>query len=108
MSGDDSTILQAATDDARHEPTAWMRARLDRQAAALDRLGLTRPGGPLVVAPLGERLTRPGTREDRTCDRCGTYCPDAERFVPVAYQRVDGLVLVGGLCGACDEREVSR
>ncbi|MBK8732852.1 MAG: hypothetical protein IPL93_08320 [Actinomycetales bacterium] len=82
------------------EPTAWLRGTAGAQLRRAARLGLDPhdAAGPMIVAPLVGRMSIPGSREDRTCDRCGRYCGPAELFHPLAYRAAVALVLIGGLC----------
>ncbi len=58
-----------------------------------------------VVAPLGRPAT-PGSDDDRTCDRCGCFTPVGDLFHPVAVRPTPWLILAGGLCAGCADKEV--
>lgn len=47
----------------------------------------------------------PGSREDRTCDRCRAYTPMGRPFHLFAHRAPDGLIALGGLCGECARLE---
>lgn len=97
--------MTAAT-RAPHEATAWLRGAVARRLAVIDRLH-DLPAHDVLVGPLG-RAGTPGSREDRTCDRCRRYTPRGEDFYPFpVYPRPD-VVLVGGLCASCAGREGIR
>lgn len=92
------------------EPTAWLREAIDRRADLLEAQGADRAVCDLVVTPLAGPWAAPGTREDRTCDRCRVYVPPRLQLWigAVQMQRVDGTValLVLGLCCLCRDAEV--
>lgn len=100
-----------------HEPSAWLRGRLDALRASLESgdtracvhlhgnavaaAALWRPGHLLCSACLaGLRLTG---EENMQCDRCGTVAADGVRPHIVAVGR---LVLLYGVCDTCHEAEV--
>lgn len=87
------------------EPSAWLRGRIAERVARVRCLGLDpdRPD-PLIIAPLG-RSGAPGEPSDFECDRCQTVVTGGERWVLVKLPARRGLVLVGGLCGPCSDRE---
>ncbi len=63
-------------------------------------------GHTSVIAPLGRPAT-PGSDDDRSCDRCGSFTPVGGLFYPVAVRATPWLALVGGLCGVCAEKEAA-
>lgn len=96
------------TTAAAHEPSAWVRSAAADRVRDVERTGLDPYAtDPMIVAPLG-RAAAPGSREDRTCDRCRRYTPEGEWFYPFTVQPLPGLILVGGLCAACHRKEASR
>ncbi|NYG05716.1 hypothetical protein BJ986_000203 [Phycicoccus badiiscoriae] len=91
-----------------YEPSAWLRERMARRVWELEHEGhgqspFGRTVAPsVIVRPLGEAHSPgEGTREDRTCDRCGNYSPPGLRFHPLVLNPVPWLLLSGGLCHAC-------
>lgn len=89
---------------ANHESTAWLRgatADAERRARAAQ-ADFDAPA--FAVVTLGPP-TQPGTREDRTCDRCRTYVPEDILFWTFLQNRPGGIYVVGGLCGDCKELE---
>lgn len=86
------------------EPSAWMRGAIDRATKRIEAAGVTRIMCDVVVTPLGNG-SEPGSREDRTCDRCEVYVPPGRELTlgTVAIGRVDGTrgFLVFGLCRTC-------
>lgn len=88
-----------------HEGTAWLRGAVARRLAQLDRLDLGPTRGRVIVCPL-DRGAEPGSREDRTCDRCRSYVPDGRPFVTGLVQPRTGVLLAYGLCGTCADLEV--
>lgn len=89
------------------EPTAWLRTTSRRRVIRLSRQRLPTvvfgSGPPLVVAYLTNHV-EPGSREDRTCDRCGTYCPLGSEYRVSTYlldYRERRYFLVFGLCVPC-------
>lgn len=96
---------------ASHEPSLWMRQGMAARVAALEPLLRLLPlswGG--VVTPLVRAIPTPGSREDRTCDRCGGYTPPGPLFFPFFLEVETGpglarLVVTGGLCADCARLE---
>lgn len=89
---------------ADHEGTAWLRRvtadaeRRAREAQAASRI----PHAAVVsIGP----PTFPGTREDRTCDRCRTFVAEGVVFWTFTQCRPGGVYIVGGLCDECRELE---
>ena len=89
---------------------AWLLARTDQVLAEMrenltaDRLA----GFKAVLIPLFD--PGPGLDEaeaerwDRTCDNCGTYCPDGTSFYVGQSQREmhgKSVILMFGSCGQC-------
>jgi len=83
------------------EPSHWLRDRAGAQLRRLRALGMDPHAeeGPVIIAPLAGTLPAPGARADRTCDRCGLYCPPGVMFWPLAHRPTHRVMLVGGLCG---------
>jgi hypothetical protein len=88
-----------------------MRARLVAVEAnarcRLARSGL-KPGegqATLVFHPLG-RAGEPGSRADRTCDRCGSYVPLGTDLAVFIFQPKPWLMVPGGMCCPCWDAEV--
>lgn len=88
-----------------HEASVWLRQRAgDVLAAARPELEQVGPVD-VVLVPLG-RHGESGSRLDRSCDRCGVYCPPHTEFWLITWQPDAGLIFTGGLCRACQRREV--
>jgi hypothetical protein len=92
------------------EPSAWLRATSRRRVIALSRRHATVSPvfGTTVVAYLTASHVEPGSREDRTCDRCGRHCPPNTVYGVSAYltdYREHRYVLVFGLCMPCGQLE---
>ena len=101
-----SLIVEGSS--ARHEPSAWLREIESRRLAELDEaLAIDPPpaGVGLFVLAI-TRHTSPGEREDRTCDRCRTYCGPEVGFNMISSQPRPRVWLVGGLCDTCLALEV--
>jgi hypothetical protein len=113
--GPDKAATQNTTPDTSNvleswEPSAWFRGELDRAAATI-RAVVPDDGRVVttVMAPLG-RGARPGSREDRTCDRCRKYVPptrrnQAPRFfvgaIPIELSKAIRGIVTYGLCVHC-------
>lgn len=90
-----------------YEPTAWLRQAMADHADALEAAVAGLPPEVTVFTLLNP--CEPGSREDRTCDRCGVYVP------PRLSLWVGGLklwrpgcplLLLGvGLCTPCGRKE---
>ena len=93
------------------EPSAWLRAAFRRRVIGLSRRHATvspLPGTPVVVAYLTHGDVEPGSREDRTCDRCRSYCPPGADYcvsMIVADYWERRYHIVFGLCPACARLE---
>jgi hypothetical protein len=91
------------------EPSAWLRgaaAKRVRQIGAQLRDVDTSAYGA-IVSPLG-RTGAPGSREDRTCDRCRSYVPECSPLHMFTYQPTPRIYLAGGLCESCARKELGR
>lgn len=94
---------------APHEASAWMREQLARvEAQVAPELSAAKAAGAgVVMAPLG-RSAKPGSFEDRTCDRCRLYVAGGLFCFTVAARLTPpypSLLVTGGLCDACTEAE---
>jgi hypothetical protein len=89
------------------EASAWLRGAAARRVRQIEALHLDASTFEVVVSPLG-RTGAPGSRADRTCDRCGTYVPASGTLHLFLYRPTPRIHLFGGLCAACEAREVSR
>lgn len=89
-----------------HEPSAWLRSAAARRLRGLCARITTQPAGTVVVAPLIGPV-RPGSREDRRCDRCRRDTARGHPFYPFALRHPGRcpVVLVVGLCQRCAELE---
>lgn len=89
---------------APRESTAWLRTALARRVSELVSAELVAAPPTMTVAPLAAP-TRPGSRDDRSCDRCGEYTPTGELFWPFVCHPTPYIILVGGLCAVCKDLE---
>lgn len=89
-----------------HEPSAWLRERINYRIAQSVALGF-RPHAapPVLVLPLGSSGP-PGSREDRACDRCDVFISDGQDIYMHQIRPLPGLMLCGGLCATCNRLEV--
>lgn len=92
--------------DLIREPSAWMRGSAATRARQINALHLDSTYA-LVIAPLG-KTGEPGTREDRSCDRCGIYVPQGRPLMLLTYQPRPRILLCTGLCGRCAAKEGIR
>lgn len=97
------TILQGMADAfVVSEPTAWLRAATARRMRELRQIAAVTDAH--VIAFLSSRPSRPGDREDRTCDRCRVYVEPDALFCCAVYTR--GRISLGlGLCAGCAAKE---
>lgn len=96
------------TTRAPHEASAWLRGAVADRLAVIDqRTDL--PDTGVIVGPLGRTgAGAPGSREDRSCDRCSDYTPPGEDFHPFSIHPRPDVVLIAGLCARCARREGIR
>lgn len=93
------------------EPSAWLRSASRRRVIGLSRHHATESpllGTTVVVAFLTHGEVEPGSREDRTCDRCGRHCPPGTPYGVSAYltdYRERRYFIVFGLCLPCGQLE---
>ena len=88
------------------EASAWLRGIVARRMRQVEAMQLDLDGRTTVVAPLG-RPAAPGSDDDRTCDRCGHFTPVGGLFHPIVVRPVAWLILTGGLCTGCADKEVA-
>lgn len=92
-----------------HEPSAWMRgavaARVRQIEAQLKDIDTSAYGA--IVAPFG-RTGALGSRADRSCDRCFAYVPPGKTLYLFVHQPTPRIFLCGGLCSACEAKELGR
>jgi hypothetical protein len=92
-----------------HEPSAWLRGaaatRVRQISARLKDIDASAYGA--IVAPLG-RTGALGSRADRSCDRCNTYVPPGRTLHLFVFQPTPRIHLIGGLCPACEAKELGR
>lgn len=104
-----------------HEPTLWLKQRLQVLGADLDAGNVTHCGhlmdrgaAPGIIALWKPRLAvcrdcqhrlRPGAEADRTCDRCGHHDPAG---VTLSAVRAGNTVVVLGLCDTCQRKEAAK
>lgn len=87
------------------EASAWLRGAAARRVNQIHDLSAF--GAITIVAPLG-RIGPPGSRADRSCDRCDRYVPPRDMLHLLAYQAAPRIVLCAGLCGRCAAKESPR
>jgi hypothetical protein len=89
-----------------HEPSAWLRGaaatRVRQINARLKDIDTSAYGA--IVAQLG-RTGALGSREDRSCNRCGTYVPPGRTLYLSVYQPTPRIHLCCGLCASCERKE---
>ncbi len=102
----DTTPGRSTFAGPRAEQSAWLRGTVARHLRQIEAMRLDLDGDTTVVAPLG-RPSTPGSDDDRTCDRCGHFSSVGEPFHPIAVRPTPWLILAGGLCGVCADKEVS-
>ena len=95
----------ASVHGSEFEPSAWLRAVEADRLADIDAAGLADSSTTLMV-PLSGVGTTPGSRDDRTCDRCRCYVREGQRFLLLVLRSRPHVLLVGGLCERCHQREV--
>lgn len=92
-----------------HECSAWMRGaaatRVRQISAQLKDIDTSAYGA--IIAPLG-RTGAPGSRADRSCDRCDSYVLEGDLLHMFVYQATPRIHLAGGLCSSCAQKEASR
>jgi len=60
-----------------------------------------------IIAPLGSSGP-PGSREDRSCDRCRVFVPEGDLLHMFVYRPTPRIHLAGGLCASCARKEAAR
>lgn len=103
--GGASQILEL---DTAHELSAWLRGAVNARLVKLDTYLAGHPLADqfdVAQCALSGRRTRPGEREDRTCDRCRTYCPPGRPFTAFLIRPRPNVQMIAGLCGRCLARE---
>lgn len=75
----------------------WLRQAVAHRLAELGELSTI---GYVTITPLVPS-GGPGSRSDRTCDRCDTYAPEGTDYYPFAIRPRALLVVVVGLCERC-------
>lgn len=97
-----------------HEPSAWLRSAVAARLIALEQRGdVLRLGMSWVVSPLSGLVTKVGSVEDFTCDRCRRYVdPDSDESLHLfsvpcksQVQGVSNVLLSSGLCDECARKE---
>lgn len=86
----------------------WLVAMADaRVAFMLDQMGGVPAGYPFVLTPLTEppldHTEEQRERWERSCDNCGTYCPDGTDFLTGLIGRDIGDTRIEITFGACPE-----
>jgi hypothetical protein len=89
------------------EPSAWLRSTGARRARQIRALHLDASAFGVLIAPLGQ-TGPPGSREDRSCDRCRTYVPEPGILHVFVYRPDAQIHLCGGLCPACARKEAGQ
>lgn len=90
-------MTESYASPAGREWSAWMRSQLRRRVEQC-RYAVEKPTD-IVVTFLA------GKRPDGTCNRCGRFVLDNERFLPVEIAPEPWIVVVGALCGDCGDKE---
>jgi hypothetical protein len=103
----ESSTKTTARSLPQHEPSAWLRQAAAKRVRQIGAAVTDTSAFGAIVSPLG-RTGEPGSREDRTCDRCGRYVPQGELLHLFTYQPTPRIHLAGGLCGRCAAKEVGR
>jgi len=91
------------------EASAWLRGaaakRVRQISAQLKDIDTSAYGA--IVSPLG-RTGAPGSRADRSCDRCNIFVPEGDLLHMFVYRPTPRIHLAGGLCGRCAAKECAR
>jgi hypothetical protein len=90
-----------------HEPSAWLRGAAAKRVRRIENLHLDASSYGVIVSPLG-RTGPPGSRTDRSCDRCSSYVPQSGTLHLFVYQPTPRIHLCGGLCASCARKEGAR
>jgi hypothetical protein len=90
-----------------HEPSAWLRGAAAKRVRQINAAVTDVEAYGAIVSPLG-RTGAPGSRADRSCDRCNTYVPPGRTLHLFTYQPTPRIHLCCGLCPQCEAREVGR
>lgn len=109
------------TRTANHEPTAWLKGRLQLLAADLDAGHVTHCGhlnGSSAIGIIGlwlprlavcrdcQHLLRLEDEADRTCDRCGRFEPAGVTLS--ALRPAPALIVLLGFCDDCQHKEATK
>lgn len=98
---------ETVTNVTIHEPSAWLRGAAARRVRQIEALPVDTSAYGAIVSPLG-RTGEPGSRDDRTCDRCGRYVPASKTLHMFVFRPTPQIHLAGGLCGSCARKEGRR
>ncbi|UKA65439.1 hypothetical protein LFT44_13025 [Arthrobacter sp. FW306-05-C] len=116
-----AATVHGFTRTTNHEPTAWLKNRLQLLAADLDAGHVTHCGhlnGNGAVGIIGLWAPRKAVcrdcqhligiqgAADRTCDRCGHHDPAGVTLS--AVRPIPALIVLMGLCDACQRKEAAK
>lgn len=90
-----------------HEPSAWLRSAAAKRVRQLNAAVPDPSAYGAIVAPLGSSGP-PGSREDRSCDRCGRYVPVGDVLHVFGYWPTAQICLAGAFCSGCAAKEGAR
>lgn len=91
-------------------PPRWLATAADQRIGfMLEEMGGVPEGFPFILTPLTEPpenfTDEQRERWERTCDNCGTYCPEDTEFYTGSIGRVVGpearVEIMFGACAAC-------
>jgi len=92
-----------------HEPSSWMRVAAAKRVAQINAQlkDIDTSAYGVIVAAIG-RTGAPGSRADRSCDRCNTYVPEGDLLYMFVHRPTARIHLTGGLCSVCARKEGAR
>lgn len=91
------------------DASEWLRDRLALITANARRIKYMDGATPnLQVITQLSQPARPGSRDDRSCDRCAHYCGPGENLMVLAVTPEPWLTVIGGLCVPCAALEGLR
>lgn len=96
------------TDQQWITPPVWLGAKVDQRLALMDEAIPDRPKDAIIAMFLAEpdpsATKEESDRWDRSCDNCGTYCPEGEAFYTGTLRlnhRNQRVIVTLGVCSAC-------
>lgn len=94
-------------------PSPWLAQQIDRLLPSIEAAATEQPEPSTLMVSI--QPATPGSREDRTCDRCGHYCPPNVETMHLGSYSLEGApgtamegrnVIFGfGLCDTCAHHE---